>query len=153
MPNWCTGTLKVRGKVKDLKKFILKGLQPVGFLGGSLEPLKPRKDIDWFEVTSTETCHIENTHRGFVDGLDVSLDGAEDEIEIIALESMFAWGIDAEQLQNTCVKYNVDMRIYAFERGMEFNQNIEIVGGQITKDEEITFDDYRWECICPQMGG
>lgn len=153
MPNWCVGTLRVRGKTKDLKRFILEGLQPAGFMGNSLEPLKPEANEDYFEISSSETCYIENTRRGFVEDLYVYLDGAEDEVQSIAIESKFAWGINAEELKATCIKYNVDMKIHAFERGMEFNQNIEIVGGLIIKDEEIKFDDYNWECICPNMGG
>lgn len=45
------------------------------------------------------------------------------------------------------------MRIHAFECGMCFNQIIEIIDGEITKDEEIKFDDYNWDCICPNVGG
>ena len=45
------------------------------------------------------------------------------------------------------------MRIHAFERGMCFNQIIEIIDGEITKDEEVKFDDYNWDCICPNVGG
>lgn len=33
MPNWCRGTLKVRGKKKNVIEFMLKGLKPVGVLG------------------------------------------------------------------------------------------------------------------------
>ena len=43
--------------------------------------------------------------------------------------------------------------IHAFERGMQFNQIIEIIDGKITKDEEVEFDDYDWDCICPNLGG
>ena len=45
------------------------------------------------------------------------------------------------------------MKIYGFEKGMQFNRDVEIVDGEILKDEEINFDDYNWECICPNMGG
>lgn len=58
-----------------------------------------------------------------------------------------------EELLNSCKQYNVDMRIHAFERGMQFNQIIEIIDGKITKDEEVEFDDYDWDCICPNLGG
>lgn len=33
MPNWCEGSLKVRGTKENMTKFILEGLHPVGFLG------------------------------------------------------------------------------------------------------------------------
>lgn len=36
MPNWCEGTLKVRGTIKDLKNFVLNGLIPVNPLGMGL---------------------------------------------------------------------------------------------------------------------
>ena len=154
MPNWCEGTLKVRGKIEDLKKFVLEGLQPVGFLGEERPPLELN---EYGGCEYKGTCWIENTRRGFVDDPDVYFCDFEedDEPKVICLESRFAWGIDAEQLQKTCIKYNVDMKIYAFERGMEFNQNIEIVDGEIVRDKEINFKgtDYLWECICPTMGG
>ncbi len=44
-------------------------------------------------------------------------------------------------------------KIYAFEQGKEFNQNLEVVKGEIIKDEVIEFDDYVWECIDPTIGG
>lgn len=158
MPNWCEGTLKVRGKIKDLKKFIFEGLTPVDYFGHILEPLKVSyedEDEGYWELHTEKTCYIENTSRGFVEGFYVYLEGDEDETNIICLDSKFSWGITATELQKTCTKCHVDMKIYAFERGMEFNQDIEIVDGNIIKDEEISFEgkDYAWECICPGMGG
>ena len=152
MPNWCEGTLKVRGKTKDLKRFVLEGLQPVGLLGDAKDALTIDKHGNCY---SDNTCHIENTHRGFVESLDIYFEEDEEEIDIIALESKFAWAISASDLQRTCIKYNVDMKIYGFELGMEFNQDIEIVDGVIVKDKEINFDgkNYKWECIMPNMGG
>ncbi len=148
MPNWCEGTLKVRGTKENLMKFILEGLHPVNFLGNEEEPLKN----DCGYIACESNCWIEGTFRGFVTNLDVWICDVED-IDIICLETKFAWGIDAEQLLDVCKKYNVDMKIYAFERGMEFNQDIEIINGEIIKDEEIKFDDYRWKCVCPTVGG
>ena len=150
MPNWCEGTLKVRGKVKDLKRFVLEGLRPVGYMGEIKEPLALN---EYGDVYSKETYHIENTYRGFVEGIDIYFSDMDREKEIICLDTKFAWGIDAEQLREICIKYNVDMRIYAFERGMEFNQDIEIVDGVIKSDRKIEFKNYEWECVMPTMGG
>lgn len=154
MPNWCEGTLKVRGKIEDLKKFVLEGLQPVGHFGDMREPLEIN---EYGECEYKGTCWIENTHRGFVDNLDIYFSEFEEDNKpkVICLEARFAWGIEARQLRETCIKYNVDMKIYAFERGMEFNQDIEIVNGEIVRNEEINFKgkDYAWECIMPTMGG
>lgn len=149
MPNWCVGTLKVRGEKSNLEKFVFEGLKPVGFLGDEKDPLKPD---EWGDIYTKETCWIEGTRRGFVRGLDLYLS----EMEfggVITLDAEFAWCVDVEGLQKLSQKYNVDIKIYAFECGMCFNQNVEIVGGQIIKNEEIKFDDYQWECICPNLGG
>ena len=61
--------------------------------------------------------------------------------------------INADELLRTCKKYHVDMKIHAFEQGMEFNQVIEIVDGEVIHDYEIHFTDYQWECVCPKLGG
>lgn len=149
MPNWCVGTLKVRGEKSNLERFVFEGLKPVGFLGDLKEPLNRDK---WGDIHTKESCWIEGTRRGFVRGLELYLSEIEDD-GIIALDAEFAWCIDVEGLQKACQKYNVDMRMYAFEQGMQFNQEVEIINGEITIDDEITFDDYKWECICPDLGG
>ena len=137
MPNWCKGSLKVRGTKASLKTFILEGLHPVGFLGEEREKLSLN---EYGDIYSEETCWIENTRRGFVEG-------------VVVFDSKFAWGINASELLETCIKYHVDMKIHAFEMGMEFNQVIEIIDGKIVKDEELHFKDYQWDCICPKLGG
>lgn len=152
MANWCEGILKVRGTKENLTKFILEGLHPVGFLGEE----KPKLQLDKYgNVDSNKTCWIEGTSRGFVEGVAAYLSEIEedDELFIVVFESKFAWKISAEELLKMCTKYHVDMRIHAFEKGMEFNQVIEIVDEEIIKDEKLHFENYEWECICPNMGG
>ena len=39
MPNWCRGTLRVRGAKENLTKFVLEGLSPVTYLGQDAEQL------------------------------------------------------------------------------------------------------------------
>ena len=150
MPNWCRGTLRVRGTKENLTKFVLEGLRPVTYIGQELVPLK----INDNGCIEGDRCWIKGTYRGFVVDLYVYFDDLKDEEETtIALDTEFAWCISAEELLNSCKQYNVDMRIHAFERGMCFNQIIEIIDGKITKDEEVEFDDYNWDCICPNIGG
>lgn len=36
---------------------------------------------------------------------------------------------------------------------MEFNQEVIIEHGEVIKDDVIEFDDYRWECPFPDLGG
>lgn len=151
MPNWCVGTLRVRGKSKDLQNFVLKGLKPRDYWKDEHSKIELSKSG---YVTCNEMCWIEGTRRGFVNDLDVYIeDSEEDSIQTIALDVKFAWGISADELLEICKKYNIDMKIHGFEQGMQFNQIIEIIDGKILKDEELKFEDYIWECICPNMGG
>lgn len=45
------------------------------------------------------------------------------------------------------------MRLYGFERGEEFEKEIEVIDGKVTLNHEITYDDYRWESKMPFLGG
>lgn len=151
MPNWCAGTLRVRGKKKDLQNFIMDDMVPS--CGYGKEPVEIKLD-EYGNIYCNRSCHIKGTNRGFVKSLDVYLEDYEDDsIHAIALDVEFAWDISSEELLELCKKYHVDMRIYAFERGMEFNLEIEIIDGKITKDSYLAFKDYIWECICPNVGG
>lgn len=119
-------------------------------IGEDLEALK----MDEYSHVECSRCWIKGTRRGFILDLDEYIDDWNDEGKIaIGLEAEFAWGISSEELLNSCKQYGVDMRIHAFECGMCFNQIIEIIDGEITKDEEVKFDDYNWDCICPNVGG
>ena len=64
-----------------------------------------------------------------------------------------AWNIDTDCLRIISKLYDIDFKIYAFEGGMQFNKDIEIIKGKIIKDEEIRFNNYIWECIDPELGG
>ena len=84
MPNWCAGTLRVRGTKENLTKFVLEGLQPVNYIGEGLETLKMN---DYSEVKCSR-CWIKGTRRGFILDLDVFIDDLNDEGKIaIGLEA------------------------------------------------------------------
>ena len=151
MPNWSEGCLKVRGKAANVKKFVLEGLKPVDLFGNALPKLELS---DLGEVDTDKDCWIEGTTRGFVENLYADFSFVEDDETFTAvLDTKFAWAADAEELLALCKKYSVDMKLYAFEKGNEFNQDILIVDGQILRDNRIAFEDYNWECICPTLGG
>ena len=151
MPNWSRGCLKVRGKAANVKKFVLEGLQPVDLFGNELPKLELS---DFGDVDSDNECWIQGTTRGFVENLYVDFSLVEDDETFTAtLDAKFAWAADAEELSALCKKYSVDMKLYAFEKGMGFNQDILIVKGEIINNLTINFEDYNWECICPTVGG
>jgi len=151
MPNWSRGCSKVRGKAANVKKFILEGLQPIDLFGNELPKLELS---DFGDVDSDNECWIQGTTRGFVENLYVDFSLVEDRETFTAtLDAKFAWAADAEELLALCKKYSVNMKLYAFEKGMGFNQDILIVGKEILRDNRIAFEDFNWECICPTVGG
>lgn len=79
--------------------------------------------------------------------------GDEDRKQIALFDFVQAWHIKVEELVNTSKKYNIDFKIYGFERFGEFNQDVEIINGVVIKDEIIKFNNYRWECTNPNLGG
>lgn len=163
MPNWCKGNLKVRGKKEDIKRFLEDGTCLLeGFW--EVKEIKPDiiiNDCDEIEFKNKdkekdrECLYIKGTRRHFIDPIESYIqlyDSGEE--SIICLENFkSAWGIDSAALRIISKRYNIDFKIYAFEAGMEFNQDVEIIKGTIIKDEEIQFEDYQWECIEPNLGG
>ena len=150
MPNWCQGTLKIRGEKEDIVNFLKNGITSVGVVGDLYESIIEDNKL-FLTVTSTHTdFYVNNTTRGFIiqDKIYYDYDS-----NFLALHFRQAWDIDAQELSKISKTYHLDFKIYAFERGAEFNRDIEIHKGNIIRDKVIHFDDYNWECICPYIGG
>lgn len=156
MPNWCEGTLKVRGKIKDLKNFVLNGLLPVDPMGRMKEPLSldGESETSFYIFGITDTLYIKGARRAFCEPahIDVCVDEPDDKV-IITLPFKQAWAILSDNLLEVCKEFNVDIKIQGFEQGKKFSQIVEIVDGEIIQDEEIKYDDWEWDCPCPDMGG
>lgn len=156
VPNWCEGTLKVRGTIKDLKNFVLNGLLPVNPIGATKEPLSlDGEDETSLYISSVpDTLYIKGTRRAFCepDYIEVSSDEPNGKT-ILTMPFKQAWTILSDNLLEVCKEFNIDMKIQGFERGMRFSQIVEIVNGEIVQDEEIKYDDWEWDCPCPDMGG
>lgn len=160
MPNWCEGTLKVRGTFENVCKFFKEGIHCYDYHIVN-EPTIDELAIRYYEdeieldIQISEDAYIEETKRAFAKEQDMTIIRANDPDEdVIALvDIMQAWLIHPEDFQKLSEKYKVDFRIYAYESGMGFNQEIEIIDGRLTLYREIAFDDYSWECPNPKLGG
>lgn len=160
MPNWCVGDLKVRGKYKDIKEFLSKELIN---LGGSVlhrsytEPTIEEALYGLSVDTGSQGLWFKNMNRScFESYICIDLDDDNDDETIITAnlgELKSAWGVDTESLTNISKQYNLDFKIYAYEKGMEFNIDFEVHSGKVIKYDEIGFDDYVWECTNPSVGG
>lgn len=153
MPNWCAGDLKVRGTTKNLKRFLTEGVEFVTAYGDKKG--NPVIDSEYeYKISIEDYSHLVGTYRGFISKTTVYFENEDDrEIEIIVVPAEFAWDIDVEGLVKLSKEYDVDFRIYAFEQGGQFNRDVEILEGEVNRDETIEFKDYFWECICPHRGG
>ena len=154
MPNWIKGTMKLRGQSEDLKRFFKDGVGKSSWFEDDARPIADfvQTDFDgeWCEVTFKSEPWIKGTRRAFIEGDYV---GWGESFATIAIEVKQAWGFDTEAFAEISKKYNLDIRLYGFERGMEFCQEIEIIKGKITINKEITYDDWVWEFPMPNMGG
>lgn len=155
MPNWCEGTLKVRGTKANITRWVNEALQPCGFSDSPQEKMLTWSS-DGMIATVEELAWIKDSYRGFIiEGSKINLWNFEtdDEELIIFVKAEFAWGVDVEKLALSSKEFNVDYRFYGFEQGMEFNQEVEIIKGTVTLNKKYKFDDYQWECACPTLGG
>jgi hypothetical protein len=144
MPNWCVGTLKVRGEKENIKRFLSYGLE---------RSMENNVEEDEYSITvnSKGSFYINGTHRNFIQSDCITWDFDSSVLVIEDFEA--AWGIEVEALAKVSQEYALDFKIYVYERGMEFNLDIEIHKGAIIKNDQITFTDYSWECAEPQRGG
>ncbi|MFE4523973.1 hypothetical protein ACFRCQ_18005 [Cytobacillus firmus] len=163
MPNWAEGSLKVRGTREDIRKFLKGALQPLlppgseiaKFMGKEVaNPSVEIKERNYgFVMESKNGFYIKGTHRAFIEeNIDWWYEDKHTETLVINNFKQ-AWGVAAEPFATLSKEYNIDIKIYVFEQGMEFNQEVEIHKGEIIKNNEIQFKDYTWDCVFPNLGG
>jgi len=174
MPNWAEGTLKLRGNKHDLTCFLEEALKAAETIGDSakiangekvkLRPIKMKygRSMYTFIAPNDLGFYVAGTRRAFINDkiLEIFWDDRntkdEEDEQVIYLPSFRqAWIVEASDLARLSRYFCIDIKIYAFEKGGCFNQDIEIHKGEIIKDETIKFDvdDYDWDCICPGLGG
>lgn len=154
MPNWCEGTLKIRGDVEAINKFMNEGLEVYNSRDGKSACEPPRYDVwgAFSNVGKYGYVHVVGTRRGFVEEV-LSCWDAENDKQLALLYKQ-AWRIEAKELQEIAKKFKLNMRIQGFECGMEFVQDIEVDDeGNLIHNDAFSYGDYFWQCPCPTMGG
>lgn len=168
MPNWAEGCLKIRGPIKNIKRFLDEGIRKKAL---NIFGKKTGKDAVIFTDYSDETgieyeynfisvSYIEHTSRAFVDPNIiyytnyVNFGGdSEKDIDTIALPFKQAWSAKDKDFEKISKDYEIDIAIHTFERGAEFEQDILIISGEIVKSEIITYDNFKFESNMPLLGG
>lgn len=153
MPNWAEGTLKLRGKTENivsaLKEMLLENQ------GTTLEEEHDGTLLTF--KTENDYFYINGTRRAFISGKDIEiwLDEDDEDFVIIELENFKqAWAALADNYTEISSKFDVDIKIFTFEMGMEFTQEIEISKGEIIKNiVNENFTNYSWDVPFSRLGG
>ncbi|MBC1290594.1 hypothetical protein [Listeria booriae] len=167
MPNWLVGDFKIRGTKEKLTNFLKNEIISVAYYPLEKAPdikVTIDKEFEDIKIESTNVLRLKFGRRNHlnVNALTFDFYGESDECEIVVLEDVeFAWGIlpdghqggGIHQYVEKSKEYGVDFRFYGFEMGGEFNQEFEIINGELKFFRDIEFKDYKWECVKPNMGG
>ena len=150
MPNWAKGSLKLRGKSENIASALNE------MLLSDTVTLEEKYDGTLLEFNNTAPYfYINGTRRAFIDQkqIEVWLE-LEKEFCIVELDNFKqAWSAIPENYQEISSKFDVDIKIFTFECGMEFTQEIEISKGEIIKNICYEYDDYQWEVPFSNLGG
>lgn len=170
MPNWCEGSLKVRGKKKDVYRFFTEGVQYYEgrFVNDKVVSVPMEKE-KWVSIREYEDfidiyylksgIYVEGTQRAFVDkGHDIHIpnDVSDDTVVTSCIAIRQAWEFVIQDWVELSKKYDLHMKLYGIESGMLFVQeaefnNGELISNHVTKYEDS--DDFNWNCPFPWMGG
>lgn len=149
MANFAQGTIKLRGYAENIKSALKYMFSAVG-------DITIEEDADGETITFSTTdsyFYINGTRRAFIDNDSFTI-CLDDDFLIIELENFQqAWAALADNYTEISGKFNVDIKIFTFEMGMEFTQEIEISKGKILKDIVRKYDNYRWEVPFSNFGG
>lgn len=165
MPNWAEGTIKFRGSKDNVVKFLSEGIHAVSFLGSDVDGVEISIDgiFDGIIVTQEEDgyfiFHIDNTTRAFIEKEDLASgylsEFDETDEYIIELPFKQAWDIKSNEYQNIADKYDLDIHIFAYESGLGFTREVEIVHHELNKDitNDYEYQDYQWNVPFTSIGG
>ena len=149
MANFAEGTIKLRGRAENIKSALK-------YMFGAVGDITIEEDTDGEIITFTATnsyFYINGTKRAFIDNDSFKIH-LDDDFLIIELDNFEqAWRAIPDDYTKISEKFNVDIKIFTFEQGMQFTQEIEISKGKILKDIVRKYDNYSWEVPFSNFGG
>ena len=172
VPNWCEGSLRIRGNSEDILKFLRNTL--VVYHGKIDHEMNPPEYVEklidrslWCEeeeemfegityhyifIKDKENPHIEGTHRGFV--MDEEISFRKSEKSCVALHYEQAWTFNSEEWVKFSKEYGLDFRLYGVDQGACFVQEIEVIHGRLTVCKNDKYgESFDWDCLTPWLGG
>lgn len=148
MPNWAKGSLKLRGKSENIASALKE------MLLSNTVTLEVEYNGDLLIFNSKDPYfYINGTRRAFINQKQIEV-WLEEEFCTVELDNFEqAWSAIPENYQEISSKFDVDIKIFTFECGVEFTQEIEISKGKIIKIVCNEYDDYQWEVPFSNLGG
>ena len=161
MPNWIEGTMKLRGKREDIKRFLDNEIEASSWFGEQNaleEQAKCNSDGSYFEYTFKNEPHIKGTRRAFIVDDYLYMDKDEGTVSVgIKQAWSFSTTKDDRELdlwKDNAHKYNIDIKLFGIESGIEFCQEvIALKDSDGVINNVIEYEDWDWECPFPEMGG
>lgn len=158
MPNWCVGDLKVRGKASNIESFFKEALPAfevkIERCDSGAHDIEWKINKEFSKPSPFFSPHIiQGTRRQIIQQDSGEACSRDDLLTLVFNDLECAWTFDVDGFAELSKKHGIDFRFYGFEQGMQFNQEVEIIQGEVTSYKEHKFDDYEWECIRPTTGG
>lgn len=161
MPNWIEGTMKLRGKRKDIERFFREGVETNA--DHNWEDISAQVTIevndDVIEINFNDKPYISDTRQAFITSDYLYLRGKEDDEVTICVNVKQAWNFCAREDGRDCEwdgiakKYDVDIKLFGIECGMEFTQEVIILRGRRPVVNDKKYENWEWDCPFPNMGG
>ena len=160
MPNWCEGTFRARGKLEDIKRFILKGIGAAGNDICRIKEVEPQQETGVsFEIeTNYGMVWLIDTKRQFLeltdmDILDVYKTGPNGQYIFMA-PLKAAWAIDEDGMSILADRYHISIKANGYEKGGGFEHVVEVNSAGVYVERKIKYyTDYEWDCPMPLLGG
>ena len=165
MPNWCEGNIRFRGKQENIKRFLMNEIVYCKMVDHETVEEKPTIKDDGYMMLISKPEHswfyIKNTIRNFLDDnvLEIWFDDDDTDDEIIVCIDNFkaAWSFErCDAWKDIAEKYNIDVKLTGYEKGMLFSQIKTIFRDRTVKDEIKEYkdsEDWMWNCPQPNNGG
>lgn len=167
MPNWVEGSIKFRGSVKEIKRFLRTELIDAKYDTPLVEI------FDGFGssrlMVSEYATYFKGSRRAFTDRfhknrwgidfeeLDEAVDNQSNENVRTIFELPFeqAWTLNYDWIRDLSKKYEFDVKIFGYESGMQFYDIVEYSKGEFIAEDYKSFkgNSYAWEVPFMGLGG
>lgn len=164
MPNWIEGTMKLRGKQENIKRFFDEGIEASSYFGKKEnyeDQVIDESGEDFLQYTFKNEPHVKDIRRMIVKNSSVEM-YEEDGICVIPIKQAWSFSgmdVDEERLIKIADKFYIDIKLYGIECGVQFCQEVLVLHGNEEKkgvikyNNVIQYEDWDWECPFPNMGG